>query len=182
MIKVIPTRLQDVMILEYGCSEDNRGLSYSTLSKKDLYEVGIMTEFIQENIYCPNKKGTLYGIHFQNNPMAQTKLLYCIEGRGLDYSVDLRKNSKTYKQWVCVELSAENKRQVYVPKGFGHAFLSMEDNTKVVMRIDNYFHQDYRRGIAWNDTELGIDFPVEKPILSKVDEIAPLLRDSDCIL
>lgn len=182
MLKVTPLELADILVLEYEKQDDNRGFSYSTLSKRELLEAGIKTEFVQEDIYCPSKAGTLYGIHFQNNPMAQTKLLYCIEGRGLDYSIDLRKNSKTYKQWVCIELSPENKKQVYLPRGFGHAFLSLEDNTKVVMRIDNYFHPVYRNGIAWNDPELNVVFPVENPILSKRDQEAPLLKDSDCNL
>lgn len=114
--------------------------------------------------------------------MAQAKLLYCTKGSGLDFAVDLRKNSKTFRRWVCVELSSDNRKQIYIPKGFGHAFLSLEDNTSVVMRIDNYFEQKYRRGIAWNDPELNITFPIDKPILAQHDIEAPFLKDSDCNL
>ncbi len=182
MLKVTPTALPEVLVLEYDKILESRGCSYTNFSNRELKELGIGTEFLEENVYCPQREGTLYGIHFQNNPMAQTKLLYCVEGRGLDFAVDLRKDSDTYKRWVCVELSAENRKQIYIPKGFGHAFLSMEDNTRVAMKIDCYFHQDYRRGIAWNDPDLKIAFPIDTPILARHDIYAPLLKDSDCNL
>lgn len=182
MLKVTPTDLPEVLVLEYEKYFDIRGCSFSNFSRRELNKVGIETDFVEESVYCPEKAGTLYGIHFQNNPMAQAKLLYCIEGRGLDFAVDLRRDSKTYKKWVSVELSSDNRRQVYVPRGFGHAFLSLEDNTKVVMRIDNYFQQEFRRGIAWDDPDLNITFPIDKPILAQHDIEAPFLKDSDCNL
>lgn len=182
MLKVTPTELPEVLILEYENKFESRGSSYSNFSRRELSEAGIDVDFVEENVYCPRKAGTLYGIHFQNKPMEQTKLLYCTKGRGLDYAVDLRKDSKTYKQWVCVELSSDNRRQIYIPQGFGHAFLSLEDNTKVVMKIDNYFDQNYRRGIAWNDPELNIRFPIQTPVLAQHDVEAPFLKESDCNL
>lgn len=182
MLKVTPTDLPEVLILEYEKSFETRGYSYSNFSKQELNDVGIKTDFVEENVYCPEKAGTLYGIHFQNNPMAQTKLLYCTKGSGLDFAIDLRKDSKNYKRWVCIELSSHNQKQIYIPKGFGHAFLSLVDDTNVVMRIDNYFHPKYRRGIAWNDPEINITFPIDKPILAKHDIEAPFLKDSDCNL
>lgn len=182
MIKITPTKLKEVLILEYDMGQDNRGKSCKIFSRQELNEAGITTEFVEETIYCPDKKGTIYGIHFQNHPRAQTKLLYCIKGRGLDFAVDLRRASKTYKQWICVELTPENGKQLYIPAGFGHAFLSLEDNTNVVMKIDYCFHPDYRRAIAYNDPEFNIDFPFEKPVLSDMDIHAPFLIDSDCNL
>jgi dTDP-4-dehydrorhamnose 3,5-epimerase len=182
MLKVTPTDLPEVIILEYEKYFESRGYTYCNFSKRELNEVGIDTDFVEENVYCPKMSGTLYGIHFQNDPGAQTKLLYCTKGGGLDFAVDLRKDSKTFKRWVCVELSSDNRRQIYIPKGFGHAFLSLEDNTNIVMRIDNYFEQKYRRGIAWNDPELNIAFPIDKPILAQHDIEAPFLKDSDCNL
>ena len=182
MLKATPTHIPDVLILEYEKYFEIRGCSYSNFSRRDLNEVGIETDFVEENVYCPKKAGTLYGIHFQNNPMAQAKLLYCTRGSGHDFAIDLRKDSKTYKQWVCVELSSDNRKQIYIPKGFGHAFLSKEDNTNVVMKIDNYFHQKYRREIAWNDPDLNITFSIDKPILAQHDIEAPFFKDSDCNL
>ncbi len=182
MLKVTTTDLPEVLILEYEKQLEIRGYSYSNFSRRELKEAGIAPDFVEENVYCPKKAGTLYGIHFQNNPMAQSKLLYCTKGRGLDFAVDLRKDSSTYKRWVCVELSSHNGRQIYIPKGFGHAFLSLEDNTSVVMRIDNYFQKEYRRGIAWNDPDINITFPIDNPILAPHDIEAPFLKDSDCNL
>jgi dTDP-4-dehydrorhamnose 3,5-epimerase len=182
MAKVTQLELKEVLVFEYDSKEDNRGTSYKNFSKQELEDVGISTEFVEETLYCPTKKGTLYGIHFQNHPNAQTKLLYCTKGRGLDFAVDLRHDSKNYKKWICIELSQENKKQIYIPAGFGHAFLSLEDDTNVVMRIDNYFDATLTRAIAFNDTELNIDFNILNPILSEMDRNAPTMANCDCNL
>jgi dTDP-4-dehydrorhamnose 3,5-epimerase len=180
MLKIISTDLEEVLILEYESRDDKRGIVHKNFSKRDLEEVGITTEFVEEYLYCPEKKGTLYGIHFQNKPKAQTKLVYCTKGRGLDFAVDLRKNSKTYKKWVCVELSPENRRQVYIPKGFGHAFVTLEDDTNLVYRIDEYSDPNLQCAITYKDDELKIPFNVKDPTLSLQDMNAPYLRDSEC--
>ena len=180
MLKVIPTELKEVLILEYEPRDDYRGIVYKNYSKTELEEAGITTAFIEEYLYCPPKKGTLYGIHFQNNPKAQNKLVRCTKGRGLDFAVDLRRNSETYKKWVCVELNPENKRQIYIPKGYGHAFLTLEDDTNIIYRIDEYSDPNLQRAIKYNDDELNIPFNIENPILSLQDINAPNLKDSDC--
>jgi len=182
VIKITQLDLREVLVLEYEAKEDNRGFSYKLFSKRELEDVGIFTEFIEETLYCPMKKGTLYGIHFQNNPKAQTKLLFCTKGRGLDFAVDLRHDSKTYKKWVCVELNPQNRKQIYIPAGFGHAFLSLEDDTHVVMRIDNYFDSSLSRAITYADVDLNINFDVINPILSENDKFAPSLKNCDCNL
>lgn len=182
MLKVTKLEIEDVLVLEYEVKEDNRGFSHRNFSKRELEKAGIDTEFVEEILYCPMKQGTLYGIHFQNHPKAQTKLLYCTKGRGLDFAVDLRKNSNTYKKWVCVELSPENRKQIYIPVGFGHAFLSLEDNTNVVFKIDNYFDSKLQRAITFEDVELNINFGISNPILSEQDKNASTLKDSDCNL
>lgn len=180
MIKVIQTELKEVLVLEYEPRDDVRGTVYKNHSKIDLEEIGISTEFVEEYLYCTRKKGTIYGIHFQNNPKAQTKLISCIKGRGLDFVVDLRRNSETFKQWVCYELNPENKRQMYVPKGFGHAFLTLEDDTHIIYRIDTYSDPELQRAITYKDPDLNIPFNIENPILSLQDTNAPFLKDSDC--
>ena len=182
MIRVTPTAIPEVQLLQYEVHEDIRGIKYNQYSKRELEAIGILTDFVEETLYCPEKKSTLYGIHFQNHPKAQTKLLYCTKGRGLDFAVDLRRNSKTYKKWISIELSAQNRRQIYIPKGFGHAFLSLEDNTHVVFRIDNYFDPELQRAISYKDPDLNIPFGIEMPILSQQDMDAPFLKDSDCNL
>jgi len=178
-MKVESTKLKEVKIIEYELKYDNRGASYSIYSKKELEQEGINFEYVEERVYFSEKAGTLYGIHFQNNPKAQAKLLYCIQGRGIDYAVDLRKNSSTFLQWVGVELSADNRKQIYIPKGFGHVFISLEDNTKNVMRFDESFDRCYSRQIAYNDPEIRIEYPISNPILAPHDVNAPFWVDSD---
>ena len=182
MLKVTMLELQEVLLLEYSIDEDSRGISNRIFSQKEMKNVGIDTEFVEEISYHPKAKGTLYGIHFQNHPKAQAKLLYCTKGRILDFAVDLRKESKTYKDWVCVELSAENKRQIYMPAGFGHAALTLEDNTSIVMKIDNYFDFKLSKAITFGDAELNVDSGILNPILSERDKIAPSLKESGCNL
>jgi dTDP-4-dehydrorhamnose 3,5-epimerase len=178
-MKIESTKLKEVKVIEYEQKYDNRGLSYSIYSKKELEQEGIHFDYVEERVYVSEKAGTLYGIHFQNNPRAQAKLLYCTQGRGIDYAVDLRKTSSTYLQWISVEISADNRKQIYIPKGFGHVFISMEDNTKNVMRYDEPFDYCYSRQIAYNDPEIKIEYPVRNPILATHDVNAPLLADSD---
>ena len=178
-LKLLNTELKEVKIIEYDSSRDNRGISYPIYSKSELEDAGIYFDYTEEYVYHSEKAGTLYGIHFQNNPKAQAKLLYCIKGRGIDYAVDLRKNSSTYLKWISVELSEENRRQIYIPKGFGHAFVSLEDDTRNVMRFDEKFDFRYSRQIAYNDPQIGIVYPIDMPILAPHDINAPTLEESD---
>jgi dTDP-4-dehydrorhamnose 3,5-epimerase len=173
------TKLEEVKVIEYEQKCDNRGHSYSIYHKSDLEQAGIYFEYVEERVYVSEKAGTLYGIHFQNNPQAQAKLLYCIQGRGIDYAVDLRKTSSTYLQWIAVELSADNRKQIYIPKGFGHAFVSLVDNTKNVMRFDEPFDRRYSRQIAYNDPTINIKYPLDRLILAPHDVNAPLLANCD---
>jgi len=178
-MKVENADIQEVKIIEYQKKTDNRGFSYPIYNKMQLEKAGICFEYTQEIIYFSEKSGTLYGIHFQNAPKAQAKLLFCIEGRGIDYAVDLRKGSSTYLKWISVELSEDNRKQIYIPKGFGHVFISLQDNTRNVMRFDEPFDSLYSRQIAYNDPDIGIKYPIDTPILATYDINAPFLVDSD---
>ena len=140
----------------------------------------INVEFVQDNQSFSKEKGVLRGIHFQQYPYAQSKLVRCTAGAVMDYAVDLRKDSETYKQWVGVELSAENKRMLYIPQGFGHAFLTLTDNVEFQYKVDNYYNKESDRSIRYNDPELNIEWAIQNPILSQKDEEAQLLCDSDC--
>ena len=120
------------------------------------------------------------GIHFQNAPMAQAKLVRVIRGAVLDVAVDLRKGSPTYRQWVGVELSAENKRMLFIPRGFGHGFVTLTDNVEFCYKVDNLYSQECDRGIRFDDPSIGVDWGVANPILSQKDSSSPLLDDSDC--
>jgi dTDP-4-dehydrorhamnose 3,5-epimerase len=178
-MKVVPTSLEGVFIIEPEVFGDNRGWFMETYSRLKLRDQGIDITFIQDNHSYSAQKGTLRGLHFQNNPMAQTKLVRCTRGVILDVAVDIRKGSPNYKKWVAVELSAENKKQLIIPKGFAHAFLTVTDDVEVQYKVDAYYSKEHDRGIRYDDPTIGIDWGNITPILSDKDKNAPLLDDSD---
>ena len=126
------------------------------------------------------QKGTLRGIHFQQSPMAQAKIVRVTRGAVMDVAVDLRKGSPTYLQWVSVELSAENKRQFYIPRGFGHGFVALTDDVNFCYKVDNLYSKECDRSIRFDDPAIGVEWGVSEPVLSDKDKNAPLLADSDC--
>ena len=140
-------------------------------------EAGLYYDFVQDNHSMSSVKGTLRGIHFQKGDKAQAKLVRCVRGAVLDVAVDLRHESPTYKQWVAVELSAENKKQLLIPRGFGHGFVTLTDEVEFLYKADNYYAPEADGGIRWNDPEIGVDWGVGNPILSAKDEKNPLLKD-----
>ena len=178
-MNVIKTELEGVFILEPKIFGDSRGWFTESWSKRTMEETSLFYEFVQDNHSFSAQKGTLRGIHFQLNPYAQAKIVRCTKGAVLDVAVDLRKASSYYKKWVAVELSEENKRQLLIPRGFGHAFLTLTDNVEFLYKADQYYSFEHDRSIAWNDPEIGIHWPGGNFILSEKDKRAPLLRDSD---
>ena len=168
-----------VLIIEPDYFEDYRGYYSESYSKRTFIENDIFLEFKQDNHSYSAKKGTIRGIHFQNNPMAQAKLVRCINGKVIDYSVDLRKGSPTYKEWVCLELSKDNRKQVLIPAGFGHAFETLEDDTEILYKVDEYYDKDLDRSVRWDDSEINISWHTMNPILSKKDLLSPTLKESD---
>lgn len=178
-MKITPTKIKEVLIIEPDIFEDSRGWLSEYYSKKKLTELGINLDFVQDNLSATKIKGTFRGLHFQNNPFSQTKLVSCLRGSILDVAVDIRKNSPTYKEWVAVVLSEENKKQLLVPRGFAHGYLSLVDNTLVQYKIDNAYNKESERIIRFNDPELGIILENNTPILSDKDANAPLLKDCD---
>lgn len=179
-MQVSESKLKDVFIIEPKLFSDNRGWFTETYSMVKMTEHGFDTAFVQDNHSFSAYKGTLRGLHFQNNPKAQTKLVRCTRGSILDVAVDIRKGSPQFMQWVAIELSAENFRQLYIPKGFAHAFLTLVDNTEVQYKVDEYYVPDCDRVIRFDDPDIAIDFGNMKPILSGKDEKAPYLRNCDC--
>lgn len=173
------TEIDGVYILEPKVFKDNRGWFMESYSYKVLKEIGLDINFVQDNHSYSALKGTLRGLHFQTNPMAQTKLVRCTRGKILDVAIDLRRSSPTYKQWVSVELSEENKKQLLIPKGFAHGFLTLTDNVEVQYKVDEYYSAEHDRSIRYDDPDIGIDWGVDNPILSEKDLKAPLLRGSD---
>jgi len=178
-MKIVETEIPEVKIIELDVFGDNRGWFTESYNKKKLFDLGINVDFIQDNHSFSAEKGTLRGIHFQNNPMAQSKLVRCTRGKILDLAVDLRKNSPTYKKAISIELSEENKKMFFVPAGFGHGFLTLSENTEVQYKVDNYYSAEHDRSIRFDDPELAIDWGVQDPILSDKDKNAPLLKNSD---
>lgn len=176
-IKELP--LPGVKIIEPTYFEDYRGYYCETYSKRTLAEYGITDEFVQDNHFLSLERGTIRGIHFQNAPYAQSKLLRCVRGSLLDIAVDLRKGSPTYKKWVSVVLSAENRKQIYIPRGFGHVCMALQDMTEGQYKVDCLYAPEYDRAIAWDDPEIAIEWPDIKVIVSPKDKQAPKLKDSD---
>jgi len=178
-MNIIKTDIEDVLIIEPKVFGDYRGWFTETYSKEKFRELGIDIDFIQDNHSLSAQKGTLRGLHFQLNPKAQTKLVRCTIGKILDVAVDIREGSPTYKKWVAVELSEENKKQLLVPKGFAHGFITLTDNVEVQYKVDEYYSPENDRSIRFDDPEIGVDWGIENPILSDKDLNAPMLSESD---
>lgn len=180
-MKRIETKLPGVCIIEPDVHGDARGYFMETYSTRSFAELGIDTVFVQDNQSVSSKKGILRGIHFQNAPMAQAKLVRVTRGAVVDVAVDLRRGSPTYRQWVAVELSAENKRMLYIPRGFGHGFRTLTDDVEFCYKVDNLYSKACDRGIRYNDPTIGVDWgEVRDELLSQKDTTSPLLDDSDC--
>lgn len=176
---VTELELKGAKIIEPKIFTDNRGYSTETHSIKSLKENGIEYNFVLDYEALNLKKGTIRGIHFQNNPKPQTKLVRVLSGEIFDVIIDLRKDSPTFKKWVGQIISAENHKQILIPNGFGHAFLTRADNTVVLYKFDDYYDGSLVRTIKWNDPDIGIDWGISNPIVSKGDEEAVSLRESD---
>jgi dTDP-4-dehydrorhamnose 3,5-epimerase len=179
-MKIIKTFLQEVLVLEPSVFGDHRGWFMETYSKSKFEEAGIKQNFVQDNHSHSGVKGTLRGLHYQLNPKAQTKLVRCTRGAIFDVAVDIRKGSPTFGKWFGLELTSENKKQLLVPKGFAHGFITLTDDTEVQYKVDELYAPVYDRGIIWNDPDIGIEWPIKiVPLLSEKDEKAPLLKEAE---
>lgn len=176
-MNIIKTKLNDVLILESKIFGDERGWFMESWSDRTLKDAGIDISFVQDNHSFSAVKGTLRGLHYQLNPMCQAKLIRCTRGELWDVAVDIRKGSPQYGQWTGVHLSAENKRQVLVPRGFAHGFITLTDDVEVQYKADNYYAPECDGNIRWNDPDIGIEWPIEPAILSPKDAAAPFLKD-----
>lgn len=176
----IETKIFGAFILEPKVFGDNRGYFMETFSQRDFESLGLTTNFVQDNQSFTAKKGTLRGIHFQNDPMSQCKVVRVTQGVVRDFAIDLRKGSPTYLQWQFAELSEENKRQFYLPKGCGHGFVTVTDDVVFCYKVDAPYSFAHDRSIRFDDPALGIDWGITEPILSEKDQKAPVYADSDC--
>ena len=170
-MNVIKTEIPDVLIFEPKVFGDERGFFFESFNQKVFEEaVGRKVEFVQDN-HSKSGKGVLRGLHYQLEPYAQGKLVRCVDGEVFDVAVDIRKSSPTFGKWVGVNLSAENKRQLWIPEGFAHGFLVLSETAEFVYKTTNYYYSESDRGIIWNDPMLKIQWPLEvEPILSEKDQ------------
>lgn len=176
-MEVIRTDLPGVYLLQPKVFGDNRGWFMETWSEAEMKKEGLSYTFLQDNQSFSEKKGTLRGMHFQKGEASQAKLVRCCRGAVLDAAVDLRKGSPTYQKWITAELSAENKRQLLIPRGFAHGFLTLTDNVEFFYKVDNPYCPQSERSILWND--LGIAWGIDSPVLSEKDAMAPNFIDCD---
>lgn len=174
------TRIKDVYIIEPKVFGDNRGYFMETYAQRDFEEAGLKYNFVQDN-QSSSRKGVLRGLHFQKKH-PQTKLVRVLSGEVFDVAVDLRDGSETYGEWVGVMLSAENKRQFLIPRGFAHGFVVVSDYAEFAYKCDDYYHPEDEGGLIWNDSSISIEWPdVGEIILSEKDKKNPTLAESKMV-
>lgn len=177
-MKLTETEIEGIYIIEPKVFGDHRGWFMESYSKKSLPQ--IKGEFVQDNHSFSVEKDVLRGIHFQQAPYSQAKLVRCVAGAVMDFAVDLRKGSPTYKKWIGIELSRTNKRMLYIPKGFGHGFVTLTSDVEFLYKADDYYNPESDRSIRFDDPDIGVNWGIENPILSEKDKNASLLKESDC--
>lgn len=167
------TKLKDAYVIEPERLEDERGFFARTFCEHEFAAHGLCTRFVQCNISFNKRKGTIRGMHYQVAPHAEAKLVRCTMGAIYDVIIDLRPGSPTFAQWVAVELTAQNRRMVYVPEGLAHGFQTLEDNTEVFYQMSEFYHPECARGVRWNDPAFGIKWPLTPVIISARDQSYP---------
>ncbi len=173
------TAINGVLEIEPKVFGDNRGWFYESYSKEKFKKLGIAADFIQDNRSFSAQKGTLRGLHCQTNPKAQAKLITCLKGAILDVAVDIRKGSPTYMKWIAVELTEENKKMLFIPKGCLHGFVTLTDNVEVTYKVDELYSPENDRSVRFDDPAFGVEWGCENPVLSEKDKNAPLYANSD---
>jgi dTDP-4-dehydrorhamnose 3,5-epimerase len=174
----LETEIKDLFIIEPKIWKDDRGYFFESYNKQSFDDSGINVNFVQDN-QSLSQKGTLRGLHAQANPYAQGKLVRVIQGKVLDIAVDIRKGSKTYGQYEAVELSGDNNRMLWIPPGFLHGFVTLEDNTIFAYKVSGLYNKSSEFGVIWNDPDLNIDWGIatDQVILSEKDKTLPLFKD-----
>ena len=178
-MNVIETKIEGLLILEPRVFGDDRGWFMESFNQKAFEQILKernlpIPQFVQDNHSC-SQKNTLRGLHFQKAPHAQGKLVRVVQGKAWDVAVDIRPNSKTYGKWVGVELSGENHKQFWIPEGFAHGFVALEDNTQFLYKTTNYYNKVSEGTIIWNDPDLGIEWPINninEVLISDKDKLA----------
>ena len=175
-MEVIETKLKGVLVLKPKVFEDARGYFFESYNQNLFQNAGLNLNFVQDN-QSLSQKGVLRGLHFQNNPHAQGKLVRVITGAVYDVAVDIRKKSPTYGQWFGLELTAENKTMMYIPEGFAHGFATLKDNTIFSYKCTNFYNKASEDCLLWNDPDIGINWNLENPLLSEKDLQGKRIKD-----
>lgn len=182
-MKVTETAIKGVFIVEPDRFGDHRGYFCETWCKPRYEAAGIHADFVQDNMSFSAQEGTLRGLHWQNPPYAQAKLVSVAKGRVIDVAVDIRKGSPTYGQWVSAELSEENGRQLFIPRGFAHGFLTLSPDVDFRYKVDNVYNKASEGGMRYDDPTVNVDWGMllegREPVLSEKDQIGPTLEESD---
>ena len=168
-MKFFETDLEDAYIIELEKLEDERGFFTRIWDTKILKDRGLNSDLVQMSFSYSRQKGTLRGMHFQETPFDEEKIVRCMKGKIFDVIIDLRKESKTYKKWISFELDPNDLKMIYIPKGFAHGFQTLEDDTEVFYQMSNWFSPEHATGIRWDDSEFNIKWPIKNPIISKKD-------------
>ena len=175
-MEIIPQSIEGLFIIKPRLFTDSRGYFFESYNRNQFEEKIGIVDFVQDN-QSSSDKHVLRGLHYQKPPFAQAKLVRVIKGSVIDIAVDIRKGSKTYGEYVKVELSAENNLQFWIPEGFAHGFISLEDNTILQYKCSNFYSANHDAAIRWNDSDLNIKWGIENPKLSEKDKIAPFFKD-----
>ncbi|QTF91401.1 dTDP-4-dehydrorhamnose 3,5-epimerase [Halomonas sp. BM-2019] len=176
-MKFIKTDLKDAYLIELEMRGDDRGFFARSMCRDEFSEVGLDSNFVQQNTSFSAQRGTLRGMHFQRAPFGEDKLVRCISGAIVDVIVDIRKDSPTYLKHQMFELTSRNRLQLYVPKGFAHSFMTLEDNVEVSYLVTAPYTPASEDGLRYSDEELGIDWPLPVTVISEKDDSWPLLKD-----
>lgn len=170
-------KIKDVILVTPKVFGDNRGFFMESYKKSEFFVNGIDVEFNQDN-HSKSTKGVLRGLHYQQEPYGQAKLVRCSKGRIYDVAVDIRPKSPTFGQYVKVELSEENKKMLYIPVGFAHGFVALSDEVEILYKASGEYNLQADRGILWNDPDINIDWGIDfEPILSEKDKMQPKLKE-----
>ncbi|TSA28208.1 MAG: dTDP-4-dehydrorhamnose 3,5-epimerase [Bacteroidetes bacterium] len=175
-MEIIKTPLAGLLIIKPDVFEDERGYFFESYNREKFIAHGIDVNFVQDN-ESKSKRGVLRGLHFQNPPFAQGKLVRVMRGSVLDVAVDIRTGSPTYGQWSSIVLSGQNKWMYWIPSGFAHGFLTLEDDTIFFYKCTNVYNKESEGAVRWNDPDLRIDWGIEDPVISPKDQVAPLFRE-----
>ena len=169
-MKFIETELRGAFLIDPERLEDERGFFARTWCRKEFEQYGLNVDWVQCNISYNTRKGTLRGLHYQAAPFAEAKLVRCTMGAIYDVILDLRPDSDTYRQWISAELSAENRKMIYIPQGFAHGFQTLVDHTEVFYQMNAFYAPEYARAVRWNDPQFNIHWPEAERTISEKDQ------------